>query len=73
MAIQAAPSQSMAPAGSSTQTQQALQTRVIATRTLVLRGEPVEERHIAWAEDVIDNENMGKKSSKGMCLLRNLS
>jgi hypothetical protein len=32
---------------------------------LVLRAEPSEERHIQWAEDVIDNEGMGKKSSKG--------
>lgn len=23
-------------------------------------------RHIRWSEDVIDNEGMGKKSSKGM-------
>jgi protein phosphatase 1 regulatory subunit 11 len=34
--------------------------------TLVLRAESTEEqRHIQWAEDVIDNEGMGKKSSKG--------
>ena len=32
---------------------------------LRLRAEPSEQRHIQWAEDVIDNEGMGKKSSKG--------
>ena len=33
---------------------------------LHLRAEPEERRHIQWAEDVVDNEGMGKKSSKGM-------
>lgn len=36
--------------------------------TLRLRAEaeePSEQRRIQWAEDVIDNEGMGKKSSKG--------
>jgi hypothetical protein len=34
--------------------------------TLVLRGEPSDgSRRIRWAEDVVDNEGMGKKSSKG--------
>ncbi|KAH9876332.1 hypothetical protein J1614_004211 [Plenodomus biglobosus] len=32
---------------------------------LRLRAEPAEQRRIQWAEDVIDNEGMGKKSSKG--------
>lgn len=32
---------------------------------LRLRAEPTERRHIQWAEDVVDNEGMGKKSSKG--------
>lgn len=32
---------------------------------LRLRAEPTEQRHIQWAEDVVDNEGMGKKSSKG--------
>lgn len=36
------------------------------TVTLRLRAEPAEQRHIQWAEDVVDNEGMGKKSSKGM-------
>jgi len=36
--------------------------------TLRLRAEPSEQRHIQWAEDVIDNEGMGKKSSKVCCI-----
>ncbi|KAF1346370.1 hypothetical protein EJ07DRAFT_144358 [Lizonia empirigonia] len=35
---------------------------------LRLRAEPGERRHIQWAEDVIDNEGMGKKSSKVCCI-----
>ncbi|KAH8730063.1 phosphatase inhibitor-domain-containing protein [Phaeosphaeriaceae sp. PMI808] len=35
---------------------------------LRLRAEPAERRHIQWAEDVIDNEGMGKKSSKVCCI-----
>ncbi|KAF1839221.1 hypothetical protein BDW02DRAFT_564204 [Decorospora gaudefroyi] len=35
---------------------------------LRLRAEPSERRHIQWAEDVIDNEGMGKKSSKVCCI-----
>ncbi|KAI8934083.1 hypothetical protein NX059_008846 [Plenodomus lindquistii] len=35
---------------------------------LRLRAEPVEQRRIQWAEDVIDNEGMGKKSSKVCCI-----
>ncbi|KAF1960104.1 hypothetical protein CC80DRAFT_284983 [Byssothecium circinans] len=33
--------------------------------TLRLRAESTEQRHIQWAEDVVDNEGLGKKSSKG--------
>ncbi|KAK6006576.1 hypothetical protein QM012_006986 [Aureobasidium pullulans] len=38
--------------------------------TLRLRAEaePSERRRIQWAEDVIDNEGMGKKSSKVCCI-----
>lgn len=36
--------------------------------TLRLRAGPAERRHIQWAEDVVDNEGMGKKSSKGMSM-----
>ncbi|CBF87572.1 PPP1R11/YPI1 family protein [Aspergillus nidulans FGSC A4] len=28
-------------------------------------GEEMQARHIRWSEDVVDNEGMGKKSSKG--------
>ncbi|EFW23388.1 Type 1 phosphatases regulator ypi1 [Coccidioides posadasii str. Silveira] len=45
------------------------------TGTLRLRGEatateesPAERRHIRWAEDVVDNEGQGKKSSKVCCI-----
>jgi protein phosphatase 1 regulatory subunit 11 len=44
------------------------------TGTLRLRGddsphptEPASARRIRWSEDVVDNEGMGKKSSKGRC------
>jgi len=36
--------------------------------TLRLRAEPEERRGIRWAEDVVDNEGMGKKSSKVCCI-----
>ncbi|KAF2769652.1 hypothetical protein EJ03DRAFT_271840 [Teratosphaeria nubilosa] len=39
--------------------------------TLRLRGEsaePEESPRVRWAEDVIDNEGMGKKSSKVCCI-----
>ncbi|KZM25071.1 Type 1 phosphatases regulator ypi1 [Ascochyta rabiei] len=45
-----------------------------ATRTpassglLRLRAAPDERRHIQWAADVVDNEGMGKKSSKVCCI-----
>ena len=32
-------------------------------------GEGSERRRIQWAEDVIDNEGMGKKKSKGMIFI----
>lgn len=35
---------------------------------LRLRAEPTEQRRIQWAEDVIDNEGLGKKSSKVCCI-----
>ncbi|CAN9257668.1 unnamed protein product [Alternaria alternata] len=35
---------------------------------LRLRAEPSQRRHIQWAEDVVDNEGMGKKSSKVCCI-----
>jgi protein phosphatase 1 regulatory subunit 11 len=33
--------------------------------TLRLRGGPIEDRRVRWDQDVIDNEGMGKKKSKG--------
>jgi len=36
--------------------------------TLRLRAEPSPRRRIRWADDVIDNEGMGKKSSKVCCI-----
>lgn len=40
----------------------------IPSGTLRLRAEPQERRRIQWAEDVVDNEGMGKKSSKVCCI-----
>ena len=37
----------------------------ISPVTLHLRGAHPPRRRIQWAEDVVDNEGMGKKSSKG--------
>jgi protein phosphatase 1 regulatory subunit 11 len=55
------------PSGSTTQVRPQPVLRLSApSGTLRLRAEPAEERHIQWAEDVVDNEGMGKKSSKGM-------
>jgi protein phosphatase 1 regulatory subunit 11 len=34
--------------------------------TLRLRGASTDDRRVMWAEDVIDNEGMGKKKSKGV-------
>ena len=34
---------------------------------LRLRGERPPRRSIRWAEDVVDNEGLGRKSSKGQC------
>nr|POF10136.1 type 1 phosphatases regulator ypi1 [Quercus suber] len=36
--------------------------------TLRLRAEPQENSHVRWATDVVDNEGMGKKSSKVCCI-----
>ncbi|KAK4549950.1 hypothetical protein LTR36_005251 [Oleoguttula mirabilis] len=36
--------------------------------TLRLRAEPEDSNRVRWAEDVIDNEGMGKKSSKVCCI-----
>jgi protein phosphatase 1 regulatory subunit 11 len=60
-------------AGSATQpathgSQTILQTNAGPSGTLRLRAEPQERRGIRWAEDVVDNEGMGKKSSKVCCI-----
>jgi protein phosphatase 1 regulatory subunit 11 len=34
--------------------------------TLILRGGTVEDTRVRWADDVVDNEGMGRKSSKGL-------
>jgi len=36
--------------------------------TLRLRGAAVHERRVVWAEDVVDNEGLGRKSSKVCCI-----
>ncbi|KAI5857131.1 phosphatase inhibitor-domain-containing protein [Tricharina praecox] len=36
--------------------------------TLRLRGGPIEDRRVRWDQDVVDNEGMGKKSSKVCCI-----
>ena len=65
----AVPQQASASAASQTQTQTQAPVRPGAELppTLTLRGETrrVQREGIRWASDVIDNEGMGKKSSKG--------
>ncbi|KAF1820195.1 uncharacterized protein K489DRAFT_324522 [Dissoconium aciculare CBS 342.82] len=63
------PTAATAPASHGSQTVLQTQERQNApSGTLRLRVEPGESRHIQWAEDVIDNEGMGKKSSKVCCI-----
>ncbi|KAK4992393.1 Type 1 phosphatases regulator ypi1 [Elasticomyces elasticus] len=50
-----------------TQTESSPQVQ-LPSGTLRLRAEPIEQRRISWAEDVVDNEGMGKKSSKVCCI-----
>ncbi|KAF2479969.1 phosphatase inhibitor-domain-containing protein [Neohortaea acidophila] len=63
------------PANSGTATPTTTQTIVqtdagpsIPIPALRLRAEPEEQRRIQWADDVVDNEGMGKKSSKVCCI-----
>ncbi|TKA23041.1 hypothetical protein B0A49_13672, partial [Cryomyces minteri] len=65
-------SPAIASTGSLTQTQAEVGPSIIPnlpSGTLRLRAvsnaDALEERHIQWAEGTIDNESMGKKSSKG--------
>jgi protein phosphatase 1 regulatory subunit 11 len=61
--------QPAATTGSTTTLEQTASIPITQTHgTLVLRAEPAEQRRIQWAQDVVDNEGMGKKSSKGMFL-----
>ncbi|KAF2086081.1 hypothetical protein K490DRAFT_58072 [Saccharata proteae CBS 121410] len=68
----AAVSSAMRPAnrsGSETVTEQNPSAPLnLPSGTLRLRAEPVQRRHIQWADDVVDNEGMGKKSSKVCCI-----
>lgn len=67
------------PSTTTQPSQTATSTRIEVASTLRLRGVSAEGRRIRWAEDVVDNEGMGRKSSKGACpnstslaVLRNL-
>jgi Protein phosphatase inhibitor len=40
--------------------------------TLRLRGASADDRRVMWAEDVVDNEGMGKKKSKGVNTVKSL-
>jgi len=57
------------PSATQTETDPSVQTSICPVRipdgTLRLRGGPVENRRVRWDADVIDNEGMGKKKSKG--------
>jgi protein phosphatase 1 regulatory subunit 11 len=61
--------QRSAPAPSQTQTEtpaQTPETREQAPQILRLRGAHASNgRSVQWAEDVVDNEGLGRKSSKG--------
>ncbi|KAK8180570.1 phosphatase inhibitor-domain-containing protein [Phyllosticta capitalensis] len=57
------------PAGSSVITESGRSTPLnLPSGTLRLRADNSQRRHIQWADDVIDNEGMGKKSSKVCCI-----
>ncbi|KAF1814405.1 hypothetical protein P152DRAFT_270485 [Eremomyces bilateralis CBS 781.70] len=66
-------SRTTATTTTTTTTTTSTHTPALPLRTLRLRavdGSPAqrESRHIQWAEDVVDNEGMGKKSSKVCCI-----
>lgn len=61
-------SQQAAPTASQTTTQRAAEPerRTETPRTLRLRGAShANGRSVQWVEDVVDNEGLGRKSSKG--------
>ena len=62
MATQQGDSQGASSTTSSTTIVQTTQTEY---PTLILRGAPTEGRRIRWAENVVDNEALGRLSSKG--------
>ncbi|KAI8824130.1 phosphatase inhibitor-domain-containing protein [Fimicolochytrium jonesii] len=43
---------------------------VITAGTLHLRGGNLTDRKVQWDDDVVDNEGLGKKSSKVCCIFR---
>lgn len=61
------PTQTAATGSTTTlETQHSPQGRLVPLiGTLRLRAEPAPRRGIRWAEDVVDNEGLGRKSSKG--------
>ncbi|KYK55740.1 Protein phosphatase inhibitor [Drechmeria coniospora] len=62
-------SQSTTTTTTTTQTAENTETRLDAPRILRLRGEHTATgRSVQWAEDVIDNETLGRKSSKVCCI-----
>lgn len=61
------------PTTSQTTTQNSTdsETRTESPRVLRLRGGHTSSgRSVQWAEDVVDNEGLGRKSSKGACRIR---
>ncbi|EKG21413.1 hypothetical protein MPH_01272 [Macrophomina phaseolina MS6] len=61
-------SEASASNGSIVTTEPAASPLSLPSGTLRLRAQASQRRHIQWAEDVIDNEGMGKKSSKVCCI-----
>lgn len=55
------------PTTTTTSTQTQISTPVLRLRATA--PEPSTRRRIQWAEDVVDNEGLGRKSSKGMTFL----
>ncbi|KAH7351151.1 type 1 phosphatases regulator ypi-1 [Rhexocercosporidium sp. MPI-PUGE-AT-0058] len=66
--------QTSTPTHTQTQTQTQPQTQTHAQAVLRLRGAPLDSergstrRRIQWAEDVVDNEGLGRKKSKVCCI-----
>lgn len=43
-------------------------TQTTTTGSLQLRGEHTDQRRVRWAQNTVDNENCGRKSSKICCI-----